>query len=283
MQKGYEGKTMQVIDDKIHSFTSMEQRIADYFRKMPDEKADLSARKVAADLFVSEAALSRFAKKCGYKGYREFIFEYRREQDQDLAKEHLSRMTRRVRDTYDMLMEENFRNLDEKVIRHAASMMESHKRVLVCGMGSSGCAALEFQMRFLCLGMDITAVTDSQMIRISSAMMDPDSLLIAITLSGQTPEILQAIEDAKQAGAQILLITSDKKVKGKELCDDIIYVTATQEQAGGTDVSPQFPILVIADILYSYYLESDEERKMANYRMAAAAIRRPGAKTKGKK
>ena len=249
---------MQVIDEKLNSFTVMEQRIADYFRQDLDEKTDLSARTVAAKLFVSEAALSRFAKKCG-------------------------RMTRRVRDTYDMLMEENFRHLDEKVIRHAAAMLEKHKRVVVCGMGSSGYAAMEFQMRFMCLGMDITAITDSQMIRISSSMLDPDTLLIAITLSGQTPEILQAIADARESGAQILLITSDKKVKGKELCDDIIYVTATQEQAGGTDVSPQFPILVIADILYSYYLESDEERKMANYRRAAATIRRHGTKTKGLK
>nr|MCR5032479.1 RpiR family transcriptional regulator [Lachnospiraceae bacterium] len=79
-----------------------------------------------------------------------------------------------------------------------------------------------------------------------------------------------------EAGGEILLITSDKKVKGKELCDEIIYVTATPEQSGGTNVSPQFPILVIADILYSYYLEGDEELKMANYRKAAATLKKTG-------
>ncbi len=266
---------MQIIEDRYSTLTSMEQRIADYFLNNSfAEGEDLSARTVAATLYVSEAALSRFAKKCGYKGYREFIFDYRRDKEKDYAKEHLSRITRRVRDTYDMLMEENFRHLDETVIRHAVTLLEGANRVVVCGMGSSGYAALELQMRFMCLGMDITAITDSQMIRIATSLAQPDTLLIALTLSGQTPEILQAISQASQKGAKSLLITSDKKVKGKELCDEIIYVTATPDQAGGTDVSPQFPILVIADILYSYYMESEKAHKMANYRTAKTAIQK---------
>ncbi|MCR4587447.1 MAG: MurR/RpiR family transcriptional regulator, partial [Lachnospiraceae bacterium] len=152
------GDPMQVIEENYSTFTPMEKRIADHFlEETVDGKTDLSAKTIATKLYVSEAALSRFAKKCGYKGYREFIFDYRRDKEKDHAKEHLSRMTRRVRDTYDMLMEENFRHLDEGEIRHAVDLMNKHKRVLVCGMGSSGYAAMEFQMRFMCLGMDITA------------------------------------------------------------------------------------------------------------------------------
>ena len=41
-----------------------------------ENKADFSAKTVASKLFVSEASLSRFAQKCGYRGYREFIYQY---------------------------------------------------------------------------------------------------------------------------------------------------------------------------------------------------------------
>ena len=38
---------------------------------------DFSAKSVAGKLFVSEASLSRFRqKKCGFRGYREFIYQY---------------------------------------------------------------------------------------------------------------------------------------------------------------------------------------------------------------
>lgn len=55
------------------SFTPLEKTIADFFIHN-NEKTDLSSKSVSKKLFVSEASLSRFAKKCGYKGYREFIF-----------------------------------------------------------------------------------------------------------------------------------------------------------------------------------------------------------------
>lgn len=41
-----------------------------------EEKMDFSAKEIAKHLFVSEASLSRFAKKCGFRGYREFIYQY---------------------------------------------------------------------------------------------------------------------------------------------------------------------------------------------------------------
>ena len=40
------------------------------------KKMDFSAKEIAKHLFVSEASLSRFAKKCGFRGYREFIYQY---------------------------------------------------------------------------------------------------------------------------------------------------------------------------------------------------------------
>ncbi|MFR0957923.1 MAG: hypothetical protein ACLSFA_20120 [Roseburia inulinivorans] len=39
---------------------------------------DFSSKNISKRLYVSEAALSRFSKKCGYKGYRELIFLMKR-------------------------------------------------------------------------------------------------------------------------------------------------------------------------------------------------------------
>lgn len=42
-----------------------------------DAIGDLSAEFISTELSVSPASLSRFAKKSGYQGYREFVYEYR--------------------------------------------------------------------------------------------------------------------------------------------------------------------------------------------------------------
>ena len=71
----YEKNIIPHIEAIYETFTSLEKNIADFFIRR-EGKGDLSAKSVAKQLYVSEASLSRFAKKCGYKGYREFLFCY---------------------------------------------------------------------------------------------------------------------------------------------------------------------------------------------------------------
>ena len=73
--KEYEKNIIPHIEAIYGTFTPLEKTIADFFIKY-DGKGDLSAKAVSRNLYVSEASLSRFAKKCGYKGYREFLFCY---------------------------------------------------------------------------------------------------------------------------------------------------------------------------------------------------------------
>ena len=53
--------------------TDLEQEIARYFLQSETIADNLSSQQVTQKLHISQAALTRFAKKCGFTGYREFI------------------------------------------------------------------------------------------------------------------------------------------------------------------------------------------------------------------
>ena len=63
------------IEEHYDELTQVEKRIADYFINNMSQD-DYSSKNVASQIYVSEASLSRFAKKLGFKGYREFVFAY---------------------------------------------------------------------------------------------------------------------------------------------------------------------------------------------------------------
>ena len=58
----FEKSIIPVIESVYPSFTPLERTVADFFIHNTDE-SDLSARHVSELLYVSEASLSRFAKK----------------------------------------------------------------------------------------------------------------------------------------------------------------------------------------------------------------------------
>ena len=63
------------IESSYEKMTYLEKQVADFFLKNR-QIVDFSAKGISARLTVSEATLSRFAQKCGFRGYREFIYLY---------------------------------------------------------------------------------------------------------------------------------------------------------------------------------------------------------------
>ena len=187
-----QNETKSQIEAAQPEMTQVEHTIANYFLNN-EEMTDFSSKRISALLYVSEATLSRFAKKCGFKGYREFIFAYEKDLKEEnngaVSEKDISLFTQKVQSSYQKLLQENFKLLDENQIRRIAGLLNGSRRVFVYGMGSSGNVAEEFQLRFMRIGLDVTAVTDSQMIQMSAALVEEGMLVIAISLSGTTREI----------------------------------------------------------------------------------------------
>ena len=101
----YVKSVVPIIESNYNNFTMVEKNIADFFIHN-HEKTDFSAKAVAAKLFVSEASLSRFAKKCGYRGYREFVYQY--EETLVEKKESMTGNTRMVLNAYQELLNKTY-------------------------------------------------------------------------------------------------------------------------------------------------------------------------------
>lgn len=272
----YQSETKQNIAGIYEDMTPVEHSIADFFLKNTD-KMDFSSKTVSKRLYVSEAALSRFAKKCGYKGYREFIFSY--EKDLELeggsaaGEQDVSLFSKRVKRSYEGLLQETFRILHENQLRRIADLMNASRKVCFYGMGSSGLVARECQLRFMRIGLDVEAFVDSQVMQMSAALATEETLVIAISLSGKTKEVNDSIRIAKKRGASTIFITADTDPEVKPFCDEVLQVAYEKNLDTGTKISPQFSILVVMDILYSYYFANGSYFKAKKYRDTLSAIK----------
>ncbi len=265
------GEVKQKIWKVYDDLTPVEKSVADFFLNNT-KQMDFNSKKLSKLLYVSEATLSRFAKKCGYKGYRELIYVYLKDLAGCVKEKDISTLSARVRDTYLKLLEESYDLLDETQMKRLANLINKCRRVCVYGMGSSGFAANEFKLRFMRTGLYVEAITDSQIIQMNSALVDEENLIIAISLSGKTKEILSGIRLAKENKAKVVLITANKNVKEKEYCDEVLYVAMTKDLDGGTMISPQFPVLVMIDIFYTYYFENNSYFKAKKHRETLSAL-----------
>ena len=129
----YVKSIVPIVESKYSSFTNVEKNIADFFLNN-QRKMDFSAQNVAREIFVSEASLSRFAKKCGFHGYREFIYQY--EETFAEKSEFVANSTRMILNTYQELLNKTYSLMDEAQIGRVVKYLFEAERVVGCGKGS---------------------------------------------------------------------------------------------------------------------------------------------------
>lgn len=254
----YVKSVVPIIESNYNNFTMVEKNIADFFIHN-HEKMDFSAKTVATKLFVSEASLSRFAKKCGYRGYREFVYQY--EETLVEKKESMTGNTRMVLNAYQELLNKTYSLVDEGQIARIGKYLNQAERVFVCGKGSSGLAASEMELRFMRIGVDIDSLQDSDRMRMQAVFQDKRCLVFGISISGETEGVRYLLREAHKRGAKTVMITAQNKDSYAEYCSEILLLPSLRHLNHGNVISPQFPILVMLDFIYSYYVEQDKPKK----------------------
>ena len=250
-----------IIDLHFEELTELEQEIARYFLQAETIQDDLSSQQVTQKLHISQAALTRFAKKCGFTGYREFVFQYQHQSSKADTHSHKhSPLTKRVLRSYSIMREQTQDLIDEAQLERVAQLIDDAERVYFFGTGSSGLIAREMKLRFMRLGVVCEALTDQDGFAWTTSIMDENCLVLGFSLSGTTQSVLDSLLDAKEMGAKTILFTSAPN-KNSQAYTETVLVASHSQSSYIQRISAQLPMLILIDLIYAYFLEINRDSK----------------------
>ena len=250
-----------IIDLHFEELTELEQEIARYFLQAETIQDYLSSQQVTQKLHISQAALTRFAKKCGFTGYREFVFQYQHQASKPDTHSHKhSPLTKRVLRSYSIMREQTQDLIDEEQLERVAQLIDDAERVYFFGTGSSGLIAREMKLRFMRLGVVCEALTDRDGFAWTTSIMDENCLVLGFSLSGTTQSVLDSLLDAKEMGAKTILFTSAPN-KNSQAYTETVLVASHSQSSYIQRISAQLPMLILIDLIYAYFLEINRESK----------------------
>lgn len=250
-----------IIDLHFEELTELEQEIARYFLQAETIQDDLSSQQVTQKLHISQAALTRFAKKCGFTGYREFVFQYQHQASKPDTHSHKhSPLTKRVLRSYSIMREQTQDLIDEEQLERVAQLIDDAERVYFFGTGSSGLIAREMKLRFMRLGVVCEALTDRDGFAWTTSIMDENCLVLGFSLSGTTQSVLDSLLDAKEMGAKTILFTSAPN-KNSQAYTETVLVASHSQSSYIQRISAQLPMLILIDLVYAYFLEINRDSK----------------------
>jgi len=150
-------KTKQIIQSVYPTMSSLQQSIADYFLENT-ELLDFSSKRISKILYVSEPTLSRFAQKCNFKGYREFIYEYSSDlQNCEIdSSDENQYIKENIQNQYFDSVKKKCIEIAAQDFDHLQGILDQSRKIYIYGEGFAATIANTFQYRLINLGYDIS-------------------------------------------------------------------------------------------------------------------------------
>jgi glucokinase len=215
---------MERVQHLQHELSPAEQRVATLVLEHPRKVLSEPIAEIAKLADVSQPTVIRFCRSLGFSGLADFKLKFAGSLTGTIPVRHSQvRMTDSTHDLSAKVIDNTvsailkFRDqLDVNSIDRAIEILRRAKRVEFYAMGNSRVVALDGQHKFFRFRIPASSYGDSHLFALAAELLGPGDVVIAISTTGQLPELLSAVDTARAAGADVIAITSSKSALARK-------------------------------------------------------------------
>ena len=251
------------IQKKYNTLTDKERSIADYILKEGNNIRNINISVLAATVGVSDGTITRFCKKVGGKSFAELKIQLGSAGAGNKIA-HSNDLVTQEYEFYKTVIEHSNQMIDKKALEYLVNQIATAGNIYIFGVGSSGLTACETMFRLSRMGFHVQSVTDSHLMIIYSSILGPGDLVIAISISGETVDVVNAVKAAKQNGAKIICLTSftDSTIaQCADFCFPVVNPLFVDQERF---INSQLSALYTIDLLCLILLKDEERKKKMN-------------------
>lgn len=250
--------------------TKSGRTVAEYLLQHAGEAQYLSISSLAKECCVAEATVFRFCRALGFEGYHEMrialaqanttgalINQRVPEPDADTATlcEHASALL--------MTTINGTQNaLSPEAVDRASELLRKARQVYCLGQGGSMLIANDICARFACISTKFRTAGDSHLQLVTASLMTPEDVVLFVSYSGATRDMLETLRTAKAAGAKIILLTHYEDSPGAKLADVVLLCGAQESPLDSGNIPIKVALLYVAEVLVLRYTMDDPQNVM---------------------
>lgn len=228
-----------VICASYDSFFDTEKKLADCIMERKGDVVDMTVAELAQASGTSDASVSRFCRRCGFKGFHHLKMTLAREIGEaqgrpgtvsnDISRENIGQSLQNILANKVEEMKQTISMIDEKQFEEILSVIEHARMVQLAAVGNTIPVAMDGAFKLNQLGIPAVAGTIWDAQTAYTFNLGDEDVLIIISNSGSSKRLMAMAEGAKENGIRIIAITNNPESPIAKISDYQI-VTATREK-----------------------------------------------------
>lgn len=249
--------------------TDSEKKIADYLMANMKEAIEMNITDLANAIATSPGTITRFCKKIGVGSYSSLKLMMQK----TLTETNLPQTTslEPMQRSYIELIQTTAHLIDQDELLAICKEIISSRSVHLYGLGNAGLVAQEMEYRLRRMGLLATTAFDSHSMVMDASIVTSEDLVIAFSNSGESREVVQAVQLAKESGCTTVAFVGYQHSPLAEVVDYRLLTAGASGEA--FLINTQLPLLFTADAVTKTLMETNETLK-AHYMRTLNALDR---------
>ncbi|ERS87663.1 MULTISPECIES: MurR/RpiR family transcriptional regulator [unclassified Halomonas] len=244
------------IRQRLNDLNRSERKVADVILADPAAATGMSIATLAQAASVSEPTVNRFCRSFEAKGYPDFKIKLAQslaggtpyvsqavEPDDDAAD-----YTQKIFGATIAALDEARRQTDPKRIERVVDYLIQAKQIHFFGLGASGAVAQDAQHKFFRFNLPVTAYVDVLMQRMVASTCRTGDVVVIISWTGRTRELVDIARLARESGAVVLGITAPDSPLARE-CSETLEVATHEDTDHFMPMTSRMIQLALIDVL----------------------------------
>jgi len=249
--------------------TDSEKSIADYILNHPEEIYSLKIGNLARETGVSLPTVFRFTRTLGYEGFKDFKVNLVKDMAvglnisiEDMDGTNLENLTQNIFEIVEKNLKETRSLIDYNSLAKAIKGIVNAKRLIFFAVSSSLSVAFDSYSKFLRAGFDCLYDYDSYTQRIKSTQCRKEDVVIGISFSGESIEVIECLKNARGNGAMTICITTFMKSTITKFADIKLFTAPVQSYYQKIDLPSKMSLTAILDVLYLNAVLHDRKKAL---------------------
>lgn len=261
------------IKERYEELTPADKKIAQFIQDKPEEVIKISSKNLADLTGTSQSAIIRFVQKIGYDGYTSLKLDIAKSletEDVSLSSEVITSgdsvndIINKSKANVISSIEKTYALINEELIEKAIDNLIRADNVYLAGIGSSGLICEDLLYKLQRSGKKSFYERDAHTNLSLLTNIKEDDLLIAISYTALSKEVLLAAEYAKSKGAKLISITKAGRGKLANMSDILITIPEIEKKIRYGAISSRFASQIVTDILFYGYISKNMDEVVRN-------------------
>ncbi len=249
------------------------QKLGDFILTQPQKVLYLTITELARESETSEASVTRLCHHLSCKGYTEFKMAVALDIQQNQPAAAASE------DSIDELVEESVQALrdtgkliNRDVLKKAGLALHEATSVQIYGVAASAIMGDYLHYKLLRLGKSAQLFSDMHRAAMSAATLGERDLVVAISSSGSTKDLLHAVKIAKKRHARVLLLSNTLRSPLADLADLLLVAAKPEGPLSAGALNAKVGAMLLVEVLIGELISHDSRYASASQQTASATL-----------